>query len=126
LLHVGEQPFGFGAGLLAAAAHSQVFLAEFFELRMNRVQAAQIGVRLGGGGDAIEDRRRLEELRAAVEIGINCRKIDDAPATGITLISDRHKFDLGGGDGFGVDLCRPPWSSPAGWEIARRAPSRRA
>ena len=55
-LHVGEQPLRRGAFLLILGEKGQKFLAEQLELRMGRVQAAQVGAGLCGTCDAIENR----------------------------------------------------------------------
>ncbi len=46
----------------------EIFLAQLLELRMLGMQAAQVGVRLGRGGDLLEHRLRIAELRQAIEI----------------------------------------------------------
>lgn len=79
------------------------------ELRMLRMEGAQVRIGLGGGGDLVEDRRRLAQLRAPVEIGTQLlRRIDDTAAPGIPgIFEDRDRQrDVGIGGRLGCQRRR--------------------
>ena len=104
-LHVGAQPLGGRAEvcrLSVSGKRREIELPQFLELRMLRVEAAQIGVGLVRCGKGFDHRLRVDPLRAPVEVRRqHCRGIGNAAAARVSRVkkSGCRVFDLGFGEG---------------------------
>ena len=73
-------------------AHLDELLPQLLELRLLRVQLAQVGVGLAGSGELLDHRFRLEQLRLAIEVGAELRRrIGDAAAARIACVLQRRE-----------------------------------
>ena len=69
----------------AVALQREIRLAQAFELRMLRMQAAQIGVGLVGEGRRLDDAARVQQLRLAVEVTAETERVG-ASAAGVACV----------------------------------------